>query len=384
MKIKKNFSTPKLCTCKGDISKPWYVYFNFTDPLSGQKKLFRYKLGINTFKTKREREDEASIIILALNKRLRDGWNPLTDQVDEEESRLEVTVSKALDEVLEIKKAFITKESFRTYHNQIKLFKGWLKSSKLDHLYVQNFDKFKAQKFMDYLLRERNYRGKAHNTQLSAMKSFYNAIIERYPVVQINPFVKIKSVPEDSGKNTTYSKEEEERIVTYLRKKNKYFFYATRFVKYCFFRRTELSKLKVKHINWDNKTIVVPSENSKGRLQNSVTIPGSLETIIEEMEILKLDPETFIFGKNFQPSLKKLSRNDDFTDFQRKVNNELQIKEECTFYSWKHTGVCELYNAMNPKDPYVVMRQCRHTDIKMTMIYLRSLGLIINEQVRNW
>ena len=36
------------------------------------------------------------------------------------------------------------------------------------------------------------------------------------------------------------------------------------------------------------------------------------------------------------------------------------------------------------KNAYIVMRQCRHSDIKMTMIYLRSLGCGVNEQVREW
>ena len=47
-----------------------------------------------------------------------------------------------------------------------------------------------------------------------------------------------------------------------------------------------------------------------------------------------------------------------------------------------HTGVVDLYN--HTKDAYIVMRQCRHSDIKMTMIYLRSLGCGVNEQVREW
>ena len=71
MKHQKNFTTPKLCSCKGDLSKSWYVYFYYTDEVSREKKLFRYKFGINRFKTKNERENEASGIIYALLARLR-------------------------------------------------------------------------------------------------------------------------------------------------------------------------------------------------------------------------------------------------------------------------------------------------------------------------
>jgi integrase len=129
----------------------------------------------------------------------------------------------------------------------------------------------------------------------------------------------------------------------------------------------------------------VPSKSSKNRKQDSITIPASFEKLIETSGILKLDPEMYIFGypgKLFQPSLIKVKRLDDFSDRQREVNTLLGINPDCSFYSWKHTGACELYNLTT--DPYVVMRQCRHSDIVITMRYLRSLGMGVNEQVRAW
>lgn len=191
---------------------------------------------------------------------------------------------------------------------------------------------------------------------------------------------------QDSGKNTAYSEHEEKIFKESVKKSDFNFYLATRFVKYCFLRRSELSLVQVKHINWQNKTIVIPSENSKSRIQDSVTIPKTLEKYIIKSGILEMEPETYIFGNgrrgDFKPGLNKMKRVDNFSDMQRKYNKELGIKPEATFYSWKHTGVVELYNLT--KDIHVVMRQCRHSDIKMTMIYLRSLGCVASEQVREW
>ena len=66
-------------------------------------------------------------------------------------------------------------------------------------------------------------------------------------------------------------------------------------------------------------------------------------------------------------------------DLQRLKDAFNKIKAK-GFYAWKHSGVCALYNAT--KDPYIVMSQARHSDIKTTMIYLRSLGLTVNERIR--
>ena len=53
------FSTPRICDCGGDLSKQWYIYFRAKDESTGDIKQFRYKLGINRFKKKRERQEAA-------------------------------------------------------------------------------------------------------------------------------------------------------------------------------------------------------------------------------------------------------------------------------------------------------------------------------------
>jgi len=89
----------------------------------------------------------------------------------------------------------------------------------------------------------------------------------------------------------TYSEADEAKFEK-IRDTDPDFYLATRFVRYCFLRRTELAKLQVKHINWENKTIIIPSKNAKSRVQDSVTIPKTLERMIRQSGVLELDPET--------------------------------------------------------------------------------------------
>jgi integrase len=379
MKKKNAFTIPKLCTCKGDLSKSWYVYFYYTDLYTGEKKLFRYKYLLNSLKTKREREREASEMISVLHERLQNGWNPISEKTESEHE--DFTTAQALDNILSIKKSFLTQRSYKTYYDQLNLFKKWLEIRKYDKIFVQNFNINMARQYFDWLLKDKGYCGKTYNGHLGTLRSFFNSMVEREMILK-NPVFGIKQVPQERGKNTTYTQDEEKRIEEYMINNELNFFYSTRFVRYCFFRRSELQKLQIKHIIWDNKTIIIPSSNAKSRVQDSITISKTLEKYIIQMGIMKMNPEFYVFGKHFIPSLEKIKRVDDFSDMQRKINNVVGIKKESTFYSWKHTGAVELYN--RTKDPYTVMRQCRHSDIKMTMIYLRSLGCGVNEQVREW
>ena len=68
-----------------------------------------------------------------------------------------------------------------------------------------------------------------------------------------------KFVRQDTGKNVTFSNEDERKFET-VKRIDPNFYLATRFVRYCFLRRTELSKLQVKHLNWVNKTITYPQK----------------------------------------------------------------------------------------------------------------------------
>lgn len=378
MKSIETYSLPKLCDCKGDLTKSWYVSFYYTDSLTSEKKLFRYKLGINRYKTKAKRTKEALAIIEALMDKLSAGWNPFTGETN---GVKDTTTFDAMFEILQLKKSYITARSYKTYYDQINLFGKWLIETNHDSLYAYNITPIIARQYFDWLLKVKRYSGKTYNSHLTTLRTFFNALVER-GYIHSTPLEGLKTVRQTTGDNTTYSKEEEDMLIEAMSAEDPWFYLATRFVKYCFLRRPELARVQAKHINWESKTIVIPAENSKSRRQDSITISKTLEALIEDYRLLELRPNTFIFGKGFSPSPVRMKRVDDFTDLQRAYNKRFNVKAECSFYSWKHTGAVELYQLT--KDPYVVMRQCRHTDIKMTMIYLRSMGCGVNEAVRGW
>ncbi|MDD3078076.1 MAG: hypothetical protein PHH37_03105 [Paludibacter sp.] len=145
------FTIPKLCTRGGDINKSWYVYFYYTSG-AGIKKQFRFKQALNTYDTKKEREREAGAMITVLHDRLLSGWSPIIDEIETTALNNDVKLIDALDNILSIKKSYITPRSYKTYYDQINLFKKWLTIvAHKDYLFVQNFNKKQAQNYLDYL-----------------------------------------------------------------------------------------------------------------------------------------------------------------------------------------------------------------------------------------
>ena len=172
------FTIPKLCDRGGDLSKQWYVYFYFRTK-EGRKQ-FRFSEGLNSLKTKRERRAEANGLIEALTIHLKSGWNPVTKTVDEpKEFTAPKTIPDAFDEVYEIKSAYLTKESQRTYKNQAKLFVDWLKDNKLAHLHTHAFTSTHARRYCDYLLKDKRYCGKTFNGHLTMLRTFFSELVAR-------------------------------------------------------------------------------------------------------------------------------------------------------------------------------------------------------------
>ena len=106
------FSTPRICDCGGDLSKQWYVYFRGKNLLTGESKLFRFKLGINRYSKKRERQDAARAALRNVVNMLEvEGWNPFERQCD----NIKKKIGPELDEMLSVRSCTLRKRSIEMY-----------------------------------------------------------------------------------------------------------------------------------------------------------------------------------------------------------------------------------------------------------------------------
>ncbi len=372
------FSEPRICDCGGDITKQWYVYFTCTDLIRKETKQFRYKLGINRVKDIRKRKKVAKEAVEAIKDLLyNDGFNPFEKSVQGDKRIL----LDCLREMLEIKNVSVRLRTRQSYKHAIDLLSRWMDKKNLSKMEVGDFEKKHAIEFADWLQKDKSYAGKTTNNTIGDLKSLFYMLVHR-EICKGNPFSAVKKLKEEEGKNVAFTPDEVDKVLKFMKKANLRLYYATQFVRYGFIRKTELTGLKVRNINLKSHTITIPADVSKNRKHDSVTIPQSLEKIILEMGLDKADPDLYIFGKGLETCNRKERRTADISNAHREIIEALGMRKELIFYGWKHTGCVELYNKV--RDPYVVCRQCRHSDIRMTMRYLRSLGLGINEAVRDW
>ena len=369
------FTIPKVLHHGFDVSKDWYIYFRAVNPVTGERKLFRFKKGINRYKKRSERIKEANALRLVVENMLNDGYNPF--QKNHTEIR-ENYLQDSLKNILEVKRSSLKIKSMRTYTDIVNMFNAWLDRNGWNRIPTEKFTRRDALQYADYLLTVRKFSGKSYNHNLGILKTFFNAMVTR-EIIAINPFKGIQELPESDGSNVPYTETEKIKIIDYLKRYNERLYFAVSFVYYCFIRRSELIQLRVRDVNMDNHTITIPGHVSKNRKTESVTIPREFEKVLLKMGLHDHAPDEYIIGHKFETCDRPIIRADSLSTAMTRINKELDISGKC-FYTWKHSGVVALYQAT--KDPYVVMKQCRHSELKMTMIYLRSLGLTVDDSIR--
>lgn len=371
--MKAAYTTPKIVDYGGDLSRDWFVYFKYKH--NGRWRKVVREAGINKHKTKAQRIKQATAIRDAIVIALKQGWTPFRDDGKER-----LSVVAAIDEVMRLKKGSLRVKSYRTYNDVASSFKSWLKDNGYSHLFPESISQVMARDYLDYLLTNKAYSGKSHNGQLGILKTIFNVLVEREVIIK-NPWRGIREQPEHSVMNVPYTDNDKEKIIDYLKRYNIRMYYAVCFVYFCFIRRSELIRLKVRDINLKDCMITIPADVSKNGRSESVTIPRAFEGVLREMELYKYNAEDYVFGHKFQTCARKIARADSMSTAITRVNKELGITGNKGFYSFKHTGVVALYKAT--KDPYLVSRQCRHHSLQMTMIYLRSLGLTVADGIRS-
>jgi integrase len=151
---------------------------------------------------------------------------------------------------------------------------------------------------------------------------------------------------------------------------------AIRLLFYCFIRPGEQRELKIGDINFEMSYIEMRGEVSKNHKTQKVAIPQHFR---KEIEYLKEYPNNcYVLSRALVPGTSQISAN-WINNEHKKVLDQLQIRGNYAFYSWKHTGVVKCVQAgLNMRD---IQNQLRHHSLDMVAEYLKGLGVLQSEDL---
>lgn len=343
----------------------WRIYFRVKVPGEQKMKLFRRRVKKYSNKTVRMRY--AKRMCAEINKKLEKGWSPFFDgYADNEFFKLVDVLEKFLAQAeRKLNDNLLRKDTYRSYTSYAKNIVGYLKEKGQVELFTVQFDRAFIIEFLDHIYYDKKRTARTSNNYLSFCSQLCVFMVDRN-YLPSNPTLKIPK--------RKVGKKKREILPTYLRndifkyqsRKSKEYLTLCLLVYFCFVRRTELTKLQIKHIDLKNSTIFIPAEISKNKKDGIITIPKKLETLLAKHIDTYLIDDYLFSNDNFKPGKSKLEPK-KVSDEWAKMRNVLKFENKYQFYSLKDTGITELFLLGTPSKK--IRDQARHYDIKITESY---------------
>ena len=344
--------------------KRWYIGYYVTDPLSGKMK--RVTIKWNRIKNLKDRRKEGRQLVKHINEKLARGWNPLLEAQTPQGFTLLSRVFAQYERKMERahSEGTLRADTVRSYRSYLKNWREW--HAEFAQAYALHFTKNLINEFLDHIYFERNRSPRTRNNYLAFLDILSAFMVEK-EYLAVNPTNGIKKLPEKAKKRTIIPQSYLELIFDHLRDNHKAFYIICLAEYSTFIRRTELTLLQIKHINFKEHTILVPATISKNKKDYHVTVPKALLILL--VDHCKNRPQHYyIFGPDWLPSNQRLNPK-KISDTWAKMRKKLRLPAQYQFYSLKDSGITAMLNAGIPAN--VVRDQARHHNIAQTDAYVQ-------------
>lgn len=380
------FRPPLLHDFDGDLSEEWYVeYSYYNNDVQGfiLRRHYEEFKGLN----RPERYDVARTLIKELSEKLETGWTPAQEQTASYKDQLEYSQKQRLrkamrkyqkghktihyhaSKFIELMHHTKAKKTYESYRGKIRMFCGWLEKEGLIEIHPMYIDNEMIRKFFNFLIIE-NQLAKAtiEKYKLNIMQFF--TYMESEKAVVSNPVFNIPIPQTDEDYSAApISDDDMAKIIPEMRDNRPQLFMAAMLQYFCFIRPgAELLNLRIKHIDLNTRTITVPKDIAKRRVQRIVQIPNRMYEILIRNMVQEYGKDLYLIGPYGRPGKRQVGENTLRMQFNV-IRDGLNLSKSYKWYSFKHTGAGKLLES--GATVIELMNQLGHTDIASTYRYVR-------------
>jgi integrase len=422
------FSVPKIYDANGDISKRWYVYFSYLNPETGKLERMKNIYGkTNRYKTKEARYSVLSIYKKRLLKLLKDGYNPFIDNTEHHKLRttpktenlvyekyidkdrnsvvedinkdcnkncnsvvatsnntVVIGLEEAIRQAIALKTNVVSKRTIIDYQSRCNTLIKYLNAN---NTVVDNVRALKKKTIIDFLnaiqiktsARNRNNYRTCLSSVFQTMED--NELIEKNFIKNIN---QLKSSPQ---RNKTYSIQQQEEIFQHLETEDPILLLYIKFISYNLLRPIEVCRLRIKDIDFKDKTLQFQAKN---KLLKTKIIPEILFKDIPNL--IDKDGESLLFTPDEIGGVwltELTNRRDYFSKrFKTVVKDHFGLDKNYGLYSFRHTFITKMYRTMvKESSPFAakssLMQITGHTTMVALEKYLRDIDAELPEDYSN-
>ena len=342
-------------------NKEVYVCYYVLDPTSNRLK--RMRIRCNRIKDRRARSRYAALLCTEVNRKLCNGWNPLTGE--DPGTRRNVTIVEAAAEYVRQKEKGLRKDSVRSYRSKLSFFTQWCEKAGIADWLCGRFTSAHAAGILD----EYGGHGRsayAFNSMLQYLKGMFLSFV-RDGYASHNPFAGFKGKRREAKHRTTIPRQDRRRILNYFHKRGMAGYVAM--IRLCFrylVRPKEMLMLRAGDIDFESGLLRIPPEVSKNHRERTVALGHDVMRYFRELQRWGLPSGTYIFSTDFKPGSRAYTTKNLFAVWQR-MRESLSMPDSYHFYSLKDTGITEMLEAGMPSK--FVKDLAGHHSLSMTERY---------------
>ncbi|HCS21839.1 MAG TPA: hypothetical protein DIW47_14990 [Bacteroidetes bacterium] len=360
---------PVIKNRNGDLSKRWYVEYQFLNPKSGKWERIRDSGKANLLNTSEERMKALHGLCEELGARMyKEGFYPYADS--KPVNKRNYNIEFALLEVIDEKQTYQMHTSHRDSKSRIKTFIKWLRENQLNRLRPSKITRVIISDFMRYLVVTNGISNRTRNNYLIELKSSFNKLktLEMFPDNMPNPCDSIARIRSKSQRHVLFTKSDMKRMQHWMEKNDPNLLLFTRHI-IMGMRPIEIIKLQVSQFDTEDWFINVWAEDEKTGSYKKKIILEQYRQQLADMALWQYPGQYFMFTSKGRPGLKPTTR-DYFSKRFKKMKDELGFGTMHTMYGLRHTTIIGLVKAgMNHVD---IMKYSGHKTLDAFQAYVQQ------------
>jgi integrase len=373
MKCVKMFKQPKIFIPAGGGRAYVLYYFNGKRIREYNGNRLNLNIHPNRCDNLRAKKEQLALLQFEVTKALKGGWSPF--QV--EDQNLHLSLREALSKVIEEKNlSNLSKLYKRNLVAVHRLFVSHISSTYLDDL-PDKLPLYAIEEFLNrFHTSERNYINRRR-----CLHTIFNELV-RKGYLQKNLVKVTKSAKPKASLHVPYTREQLNKVLEFLKPNYPNLHLCCLLTYGCLLRpHHEIRLLKLKHFDSNFSQIQLAGNENKSKRVRTVYVPDYLrETIMDkvmgiddqEVNIFTLTHEVYSYGYF----------NVMWTQAKRKMIEAGILNPKQTIYSFRHTAAISVYR--NTKDLHILQQLLQHSNMIVTLNYLRGLGETNDERLREF
>lgn len=361
MILKLAFIPPRLV--KGKKSKNWYIEYKIFDQAAG--KYARTRIRVNYLKKYPPaiRDSLVNNLVTTINQSLEENRQQSAGQFTP------ITLDTAISQYLAwLDDRSARKASINSYRIMLNRLAGY--AAGMAVAFAHDLAPAQATRFMDQVQAGR-ISATTYNNYLVTYKTFYKWLEKRGHVLK-NPFSDIRAARTSKQLKKVIPMPVIESIKAYCLANDVGLWVAIGWVYYCLIRRTELTRLQCRAIDWEKRTLLIQAEQSKNQLGREIIIPDVFFELLQAQGYQSYPPEYYLMGKHKMgpdPGTKMPGPLPILPKTVTRWFNQLRTVmglTDITYYQFKHTRLTEIAG----KNPVAAQYHARHQDISELNNYM--------------